>query len=178
MTPFREMIKMSDIEKDESEQLTKSQIKKAMHEIQKIGETLITLSESQLSKIPLPDNVRDAILQAHTLKKNNEAMRRHLQYIGKIMRQIELGPILAALHKIQVHHNQRNKMFHAIEQWRDQLIAQGDEGIQKFLELYPQTDRQQLRQLVRNAKHDREQEKKTGGELSLFRYLKSIIDVT
>lgn len=166
------------MEHDSSDQPSKSQIKKAMHDIQKIGQSLLELSATQLAKVPMPDNLRQAIEHGQTLKKNNESMRRHLQYIGKLMREIELAPILAAVQKIQMHRDQRTKEFHAVEKWRDQMIAKGDDALNEFIQLYPDTDRQQLRQLIRNAQHDRAQEKKTGGELALFRYLRDILNPT
>jgi ribosome-associated protein len=90
---------MPESEKNLPDPLSKTQRKNAMLELQKLGETLISLSKSQLAKIPLEDELLQAILFVHTLK-THESKRRQLQYIGKIMRNIDPEPIKAALKKI------------------------------------------------------------------------------
>jgi ribosome-associated protein len=160
---------------DESppEPFSKTQRKKDMHALQEIGKILVNLSESQLAAISLPEDLRSAINEARSLK-SHESVRRQFQYIGKKMRGIDPEPIQLALKKIQSTKQVKTAHFHQIEQWRDQLIAAGDEALQKLLEVYPQANRQQLRQLIRKAQHDRANDKKTGGELELFRYLQAL----
>lgn len=71
---------------------------------------------------------------------------------------------------------QQAEQFHHVEEWRDQLIDGNDTVLQKFIVDHPQSDRQQLRQLVRNAKNDKANHKNTGGATALFRYLRSILE--
>lgn len=153
---------------------SRSQLKREMEALQKIGKELIDLPASEFSKIEMPDELREAILFAHTLK-SNEAKRRHLQYIGKLMRTVEVEPIKAAIEKIKNRNSQFTAQFHKVEKWRDRLIEEGDEALQEFMEENPKADRQQLRQLIRNAQKDRKNQKNTGGEKTLFRAVQTIM---
>ena len=149
---------------------SKSQIKRDMQALQKIGEALVALPETQLEKIHLEGRLRTAVLEARQLK-GFEAKRRQMQYIGRLMRDTDAQPIEEALAKIQGKHQQTQAQFHQIERWRDRLIAEGDKLLEEFLKQYPDTDRQQLRQLIRNA-----QQAKQGADTELFRYLRGIVE--
>lgn len=158
------------------ERPTKSALKRQMTALQKMGETLVDLPEAQLKKIPLENPLLDAIKTARSLK-SHEAKRRQLQYIGKLMRNIDAEPIQSALEKVQNKNQQSKAQFHQIERWRDKLIAEGDTALEKLLEQYPDADRQHIRQLMRKAQNDVTQQKNTGGETELFRYLRLLIDL-
>lgn len=155
------------------EQPSKTQRKKDMLALQKLGETLIGLSATQLAKIPLPATLLEAIHFARTMKSHG-AKRRQLQYIGKLMRDIDAEPIQKALKKMQMSHQEIMSQFHQIEAWRDQLIAEGDTALQKFLAIYPEADRKNLRLLIGKAKHQLTLNKKIGAEL--FNYLQHIMN--
>lgn len=155
---------------DHPERPSKSHRKREMHALQKLGEELLSLSPSQLEKIPLEESLLDALNHARTLT-SHLAKRRQLQYIGRIMRDIDPTPIEAALEKIKLKHNQNKILFHQTERWRDKLIAGNDETISEFLTQYPETDRQPLRQLVRLA-----QQQKPGADTELFRFLRRWIE--
>lgn len=161
----------SDNEK--TERKSKTERKHQMLILQKLGETLVQLSESQLKKIPLPSNLSDAVHTARNLK-SREALRRQLQYIGKLMRHVDPAPILESVEKIQFKSQQSKAQFRQIEKWRDKLIAEGDAILPAFFEQYPDTDKQQLRQLVRKAQLD--MLKKHGTDTALFRYIRDIIE--
>lgn len=153
---------------------SKSQRKRDMIELQKMGEQLIRLNAEQLEKMELPANLLEAILHAKSIKAN-EAKRRQLQYIGKIMRNIDVEPIRLALKKLQFSHEKSTAQFHKTEEWRQDLITGGDDKLNAFLSEYPTVDRQQLRQLTRKAQHDRKNDKNTGAETALFKYLRGIV---
>lgn len=149
---------------------SKSKRKRQMIALQKIGEALVTLSAAQLSKIPLDSVLLEAIIAARSFS-SNEAKRRQLQYIGRLMREIEdITSIQAALDKLTLKSQQSKAQLHQIERWRDKLVEADDQALQEFLLQFPHADRQQLRQLIRNAK------KKESPDRELFRYLKSMVD--
>jgi ribosome-associated protein len=148
---------------------SKSQRKRDMTALQKMGETLVRLPAAQLSKIPLEPVLAEAITQAQKLT-SHEAIRRQMQYIGKLMRFVDPEPIQAALEKIESKSKQSKAHFHLIERWRDRLIVEDDAALQAFLEAFPESGRQHLRQLVRNAK------KRTSADTELFRYLRKMIE--
>ena len=78
---------------------SKTQRKKEVHALQDLGEALVALSEEQLARIALPERLRDAVMEARRITRF-EAKRRQLQYIGKLMRQLEpsmLSRVRAAL---------------------------------------------------------------------------------
>jgi ribosome-associated protein len=154
---------------------SKSQRKEDMLALQKIGESLIKLTEEQLATIDLPDNLLTAI-QHTKLLTSNEAKRRQLQYIGKIMRQIDPESIKQALKHIEFIHEINTVQFHQIEEWRTKLLVHGDDALNSFVVDYPKCDRQQLRQLIRNAQQDRKNNKNTGAEKALFKYLRSKVE--
>ncbi len=150
---------------------SKSKRKRDMIALQKIGEILVELPAAQLSKVPLDSALLEAIIAARTLPSHG-AKRRQLQYIGRLMRDVEdVTPIQAAIDKFALKSQQGKAKFHQIERWRDKLVAGEDEVMQEFLLQYPQGERQRLRQLVRNAK------KKGTPDKVLFQYLKGLIDI-
>ena len=158
------------------DEISKATIKREMTALQKIGEALVEMSPSQLDKIPLPDVLVEAITLARNLK-SREGKRRQLQYIGKLMRSIEIEPVQAAIKQAKLTNMQATSQFHQAEEWRERLINEGDDAIQAFVSLYTETDRQKLRQLTRQAQHNRKSGKNTGADKTLFRYLRDLIKI-
>ena len=150
---------------------SKSKKKREMIALQKIGEQLVSLPAAQLDKIPLDPVLVDAIVEARNIS-SREGKRRQLQYIGRLMRNADIEPIQEALDKMALKSGQSKAKLHQTERWRDKLIAEEDDTQQAFLTQYPETDRQKLRQLVRNAKKSLR-----GADTELFRFLRQIIDL-
>ncbi len=159
------------------EKESKSKRKANMLALQKIGESLIKLTVEQLGQINLPDNLLVAIQHSKSLT-SHEAIRRQLQYIGKLMREIDPEAITQVLKQVQLVHEKNTLRFKKIEEWRSQLIAHGDDMLHSFLQEHPEieSDRQQLRQLIRKAQQDRKNNKNTGAETALFKYLRSVLE--
>ena len=145
-----------------------------MTALQNIGEVLVDMPQSQLDKIPLPDELLEAIHLARTLK-TGEPKRRQLQHVGKLMRHIDVEPIQAAMNKVQLTHTRATTQCHEAEEWCERLVTEGDNAIQTFVSLYLEADRQTLRQLVRRAQHHRKIEGSTGVNTALFRYVRIYI---
>jgi len=91
------------------------------------------------------------------------------------MRTIEIEPIQVAIKNAKLLSTQVTAQFHQAEEWREQLINEGDDAIQAFLSLHVEIDIQKLRQLIRQAQQSRKSGRNTGAEKSLFRYLREII---
>lgn len=153
---------------------SKSQRKKQMLALQKIGEILVELPEQQLAKIPLESPLKEAILEARRIS-SHEGRRRQLQYIGKLMRNIDPQPIQIAIDKVQHKDKQSKSQFHQMERWRDKFIQEGDAVLQEFMQKYPMVDLQHLRQLIRNAQKEMKTGKNTGADTQLFRYLREVM---
>lgn len=152
--------------------VSKTEMKTDMEALQKLGEELVTLKPSVLEKFPLSEDLALAIQDAQRFK--NEAKRRQLQYIGKIMRNIDPEPIQAALDKVRNKHSQATAELHKLEQLRDRIVEEGDAAISEVMEMYPEADRQRLRQLARQANKEKKANKPAKAFREIFQILKEL----
>ena len=159
---------------DQPDHISKSQIKREMLALQVIGEELLALSPALRAKVPLDDELKDALELADRLAKKREALRRHLQFIGRLMRDRDLEPIEQALALIRNTNRAATKQFHKVETWRDRLLADSD-AVTAFIADYPEVDVQQLRQLIRNAKREAEKEQPPKAFRELFQLIRPLI---
>ena len=150
---------------------SKSEMKRESERLQQLGTELVNLKPTELAKVPLDEEMLDAIALAHRLQGKREAFRRQLQFIGRLMRNSEVDAIEQALEVIRSRHVAGNARMHKLEQLREKLIADGDEAINALLGEYHELDRQKLRQLVRQAKKEREGNKPPAAFRELFQYL-------
>ena len=153
---------------------SKSQRKREMHALQELGEQLVKLSKEQFEKISLPDDLHDAIIEARHIRQHG-ARKRQLQYIGKLMREVDPAPIQEQLDTVLGHSRQAVQNLHDIERWRDRLLAEGDHTLEELVTQYPNTDRQYLRQLIRNANKETHDNKPPKSARALFHYLRDLI---
>ncbi len=134
---------------------SRTELKRESTEVQKIGEDLLTLRAGLMDGLALPEKLRDAVAEAKRIS-NFEGKRRQMQFIGKLMRQLDpadLDRVRAALAEQHRGSASDTLSLHQAEQWRDALIA--DEGaLEKWMQAYRQTDSQQLRALIRQARKD------------------------
>jgi len=157
---------------------SKSERKRQMTALQALGTRLVDLSDAQLKKIPIEDSrLEEAIAEARRIKAWG-GLRRQLQYIGKIMRQIDPEPIRQALNELDGQDKRANARFHQIERLRDDLVTQGDRAIDTVLLEFPLADRQHLRQLIRQYAHDLKTKKASTVPKKLFHYLRELDDAS
>jgi ribosome-associated protein len=154
---------------------SKSQLKRESNALQEIGEELVNMPEGKLKKFDLPENLKDAVYEARRLR-SREAKRRHLQFIGKLMRICDVESIKISLDKINHQSLTYRQHFETLELWRDDIINQGGTAIDKFLTEYPSADRQKLRNLQRQANREAELKKTPNAKRKLFEYLKILSD--
>ncbi len=152
---------------------SKSQRKREMTELQDLGAQLIELSEQQLAQIGLPDNLHDAVIAARQVNKF-EARRRQLQYIGKLMRTVDAGPIRAQLDIWKATSREHISWLHQIERWRERLLAD-ETALHELAGACPHADIQQLRTLIRNTLRERERNKPPKSYRALFQALRQIL---
>jgi ribosome-associated protein len=152
---------------------SKTQRKKDMHELQDLGAELVELPEPQLASIPLPERLLDAIMQARRITKF-EARRRQLQYIGKIMRDVDAEPIRERLLQFKEVSRTQTARLHLIERWRVRLL-EDDTALTELIAEYPRADAPRLRTLVRNALHERAAGEPPKSFRALFRLLDETI---
>ena len=138
-----------------SDEPSKTDLKRESAELQALGEDLLTLRADLMARLELPDKLLDALEQARRIT-NFEGRRRQMQFIGKLMRQLEpeaIAAVRAALDEQRQGSARDALALHQAEQWRDRLIAQ-EEAVADWIQSFPDTDTQQLRALVRQARKD------------------------
>ena len=169
----KEAFDWEDEDQEEIIWVSKSEIKRDAEDLKQLGEKLVNLTKANLTKVPLDDSLKDAIELAQRLQK--EARRRQLQYIGKLLRSIDAEPIREALEKIENKHNQQQAMLHKLEILRDELVVKGDAALTDLLNEHPSADRQHLRNLIRAAQKEKEQNKPSKAYREIYQILKILI---
>ncbi|MGM0702641.1 MAG: ribosome biogenesis factor YjgA [Pseudomonadota bacterium] len=153
------------------ERPSKSQLKREMHALQALGEKIIALRDAERARLPLSDDLLAAVEETGRIR-SREARRRHMQYVGKLMRREDLDAIHAVFEQMEQETQRRDLAFHRLERWRDRLIDEGDAAVEAFIADHPDVDRQALRQLVRNARQERERDKPPTNARRLFRLIR------
>lgn len=135
-----------------SQRPSKTQLKKAMHELQDLGVALVALPVERIAALPLSDTLRSAIDEWRRTR-SHEGRRRQMQFIGKLMRGTDPEPIREAVAAMQLGSAKDALALHQAERWRAELIA-GDDALTAWAAAHPGGDLQRLRSLVRAARKD------------------------
>lgn len=142
----------SDNDPIEYELVSKTVMKKEMHRVQALGERLLSLRKDQLADIPMTERLASAIEESRRIKKN-EARRRHLQFIGKLMRDNDIEAIQTALDRLDPGSETYLREQQQAEAWRERLIRH-DSAEGEWFEQYPETESQPFRSLLRAARKE------------------------
>lgn len=154
---------------------SKSQLKREMTALQKLGSELVEEARDRVKRIPMPEDVRDAILECQQIK-DHEGRRRQLQYVGKKMRSLneeEVAIIQATIDSWKGASKAETAALHALERQRDKLLAD-DEALTLLLSRHPQVDVQHLRTLIRNARKEVSENKPPKAYREIYQLLKSL----
>ena len=151
---------------------SKSEIKREAERLKKIGEKLLALSNEQLAVFTFPEVLEQAIAEGKRIK-SREGLRRHKQFIGKLLREADTEAIESQLSVIENARTLNTRAFHELELLRDQLIDGDNSDIGAVIARFSAVDTQKLRQLVRNAK--KASDDKTHHR-KLFRYLRELAE--
>jgi len=143
-----------------------------MHELQALGVALAELSESQLKEMRLGEDLLEALLEAKRIR-SHEAKRRQMQYIGRLMREVDPAPIRSRLAELEGSSAQATARHRRLETWRERLLDD-DEALTAFAAEHPGADLQALRTLIRNARKEQKESKPPRAYRELFRVLKEI----
>lgn len=160
-------------ERNDPEQVSKTRRKREMQARQDVGEDLVALTDAQLAQLDLPERLLDAVQEAKRISKFG-ALRRQLQYIGRLMRDVDVVAIEARLEAWKGQSRQATVHLHVLERWRDKLIAD-DAAVNDLAAAYPGRDLQRVRALVRSARRERALGATPVSLRSLFQELKSLI---
>lgn len=151
---------------------SKTKLKAEADAQQALGVRLTELPKDKLIKLNLPEEVFEAVLESKKITANG-AIRRHRQYLGRLMREIDTAPIIEQLARWDGKHTAENAYFHGLERWRERLINDSD-ALSEFMQLHPATDSQQLRTLIRNAQKELSSNKPPKSSRELFKLLREI----
>jgi ribosome-associated protein len=153
---------------------SKSARKRAAHAAQDLGEELIRLRAVELDALQLPENLLDAIREARRISSRG-GLARQRQYIGKLMRDIDVTPIRAALDARHAVDAQETERFKRVENWRERLITQGAPALLELQQWRPDIDAQEWAQRVHAAQAERERSGVSGeASRELFRALRAL----
>lgn len=153
--------------------LSKTQRKKAMAELQLLGEELVDLSPDRLKKIDLPEDLRAAVRVAQGMLRQDDARRRQLQFIGRLMRDVDAGPIRRSLAVVRGDSADETARLHRLERLRTELLA--DENVLfRLASETPAIDLQHLRSLRRRALLEQAQGKPPRCYREIFQFLKAL----
>lgn len=165
----------NDAHDDGFEGPSKSEMKRQSAQWQALGERLMALEPFHWDKLPLTESLLRALEEGRRIKAH-EALRRHRQYVGKLMRQEEVDAIRTYLTGLDSHRELNTRAFHALEALRERLIKGGNEVIGEVLARHPLADSQKLRQLVRDAKRASDDAAAARHSRELFRFLRALED--
>jgi ribosome-associated protein len=154
------------------ERPSKTQLKAQMHELQALGEQLVTLPEARIAELELPESLL-AALREWRRTRSHEGRRRQMQYIGKLMRGVDPAPVREAIARERLPTARDTLALHRIEQWRDALLAD-DAALTRFVAEHRAADATALRRLVRAARAQPQGEggRHGRGYRELFQWLK------
>ncbi len=153
---------------------SKTQRKKEMLALQDLGAELLHLSDEQLATVPLPETLRDAVLEARRIT-DFEGRRRQLQFVGKLMRSTDAAPIRERIDAFRTSSREHTAQLREIERWRERLI-EDDAALAGLVASHPHADTQQLRALARNARREREQNRPPRSFRALFKALRTLLE--
>ncbi|MCG8466240.1 MAG: DUF615 domain-containing protein [Xanthomonadales bacterium] len=160
---------------DEPQRPSKTQRKKAAQALTDLGRQLVELKPQQLARLSLPDDVAEAVAEARAIRSHG-ARKRQLQFLGKLLRQIDVDLIQSQLARLLAPGRHEVALAKQGEQWRERLLTEGPAALTAFLEQFPQADRQQLRQLIRQYAQHGEKPKGKQAFKSLYREVHQLLN--
>ena len=163
-----------DFQPEEPSLPSKTQLKRESEALQDLGVELLELPPERLARLDLPPNLWEAVRIGQEITSHG-ALRRQRKYIGKLLRGMEVGPIRAGLAMLKGEGAEVARRQHLLERWRDRMLDEGDAAVNEFVADHPQSDRQKLRQLVRDAQRERDEERPPRSARLLFRHLRELL---
>ncbi|MDD5460288.1 MAG: ribosome biogenesis factor YjgA [Methylococcales bacterium] len=154
----------------------KTQIKKDMAVLFALSEEISELSAAQLKLLELPEKIHKAVEEVSGMPHKG-ARKRLLKFITGQLHKINVEPVLERLARMKAQSAHAVREHHIAERWRDKLIAGGNDALTELLDEQPHADRQQLRQLLRNAQKEAQANKPPKSSRLLYRYLKDLFKV-
>jgi ribosome-associated protein len=153
------------------ERVSKTRRKQEMHALQALGAALVEIPDAQLASMQLPEKLAHAVREAKSIS-SHEGRRRQVQYIGRLMREIDPEPIRARLAEIEGSSATATARHRRMEQWRARLV-EDDAALTEFARAHPAADLQALRALIRNARREQKEGRPPRAFRELYRVLRA-----
>ena len=157
------------------EKISRTQKKKVAQALQKLGEQLVKLGEAQLATMRLPAELAEAVQMARQMT-SHEARRRQMQYIGSLMRQLDVTQVQKEIASIAQQDHDAVRRFKQAERWRDALVAGDDSRLAWLAQRLSDRDQGQLLQLVRDARDASASRRSPKAGRKLFRFLRQVLE--
>jgi ribosome-associated protein len=154
---------------------SKTQRKRESDALQNLGEQLTQTNATSLKKCELPDNLLRAITEFQRLPNKHGAQRRQLQFIGKVMRELDDDTIERIHQQLNLNVELEKRRFHRLEMLRDQLLSGDNQVLTQVLAQHPQLSAQQVGQLIRQARKEEERNEPPGSSRKLFKLLRDTL---
>ena len=162
---------MMDLDKDST--ISKTELKKDSKKIQAFGRKISELTINNIELFKFPSNIYEATIDLKNLKSNS-AKKRQVQYLGKLLREIDLANAFLVMKQLKVTSQKEIQRNHIIEGWRDKLLNNND-SLTEFFDEYPKVHRQSVRQTISNAQKEKKDSKPPKYSRQLFKLIKDII---
>ena len=164
----------TDLPGDDPRRPSKTRRKKDMHALQTLGEKLVDVADEKLVALELPERLVDAIREAR-VTRSHEGRRRQMQFVGKLMRDVDPAEIEAMLAIDADHHRAQVRAMQEAERWRDALLS-GQRSLTQFIDQYPAGARAGLPQLLAQARREQQQSRPPRNQRALYRELHRLIE--
>jgi ribosome-associated protein len=160
---------------DGPEPPSKSALKRHDHDLRDLGVALVELPAVELAAVELPEQLRDAVETCRRITSHGARLRQQM-YIGKLLRRIDADPIREALARRGETDRQRVRREHALEQWRERLLADEPAAWTELGQLVAAAELQQMRSLVRQARAEQAAARPPAAARQLFRRLREALE--
>lgn len=160
-------------DEEEIEYVSRTALKKYVEGLQDLGKRITDLRPDQQSQVPMGDRLREAVAEMARISSNG-AKKRHLNFIGKLMRHEDEDAIREAIERFDSASSAHNQRFHRLERLRDGLLSNTQTTLDEVLESFPECDIQHIRTLVRNAQKEQKLNKPPASFRKLFQYLREL----
>ena len=172
-TPEKNKNIMTDTE--DQNFISKSQKKRDMLALQDIGEELVGLSSETINKLTLPDELRTAVVDAKRIPKSKYGgMKRQMQYIGRLMREVDSAPIVEQLNSLKAPNKKETALHHLAERWRERLLSD-ETALGAFANEFPEADRAMLDKYIHGAKDDKAKNRPPKNYRLLYSQIHSLV---
>ncbi len=154
---------------------SKSQLKRDMLALQKLGEQLIKLNSNQIKQLPLDEALLAAVLEGQAIS-SHIALRRHVRYMAKLLDECDVTAIQHALTKLQNQDQQATGRLHRTEKWRERLLNEGNPALTEFINAFPHAETQVVRQLIKQVQKEQQHNQPPHAARKLFRYIRDLAE--